>query len=86
MKKQEEKNQLPVLNIVVPCYNEEEVLPITSVMFENKIKELIELGKISPKSCVLFVNDATRSFTVSDPNAKLIRSLRGLRLSLSINS
>ncbi|MBR4610157.1 MAG: glycosyltransferase family 2 protein, partial [Erysipelotrichaceae bacterium] len=63
MKKQEEKNQLPVLNIVVPCYNEEEVLPITSVMFENKIKELIELGKISPKSCVLFVNDGSKDAT-----------------------
>ena len=63
MKKQDEKTKLPVLNIVVPCYNEEEVLPITSVMFENKIKELIELKKIDESSCVLFVNDGSKDTT-----------------------
>ncbi len=63
MGKQAEKRELPVLNIVVPCYNEEEVLPITSVMFENKIKELIEAKKINEQSCVLFVNDGSKDKT-----------------------
>ena len=61
MKEQETK--FPILYIVVPCYNEEEVLPITSVMFENKIKELIEAEKISDQSRVLFVNDGSKDAT-----------------------
>ena len=39
--------ETPILYIVIPCYNEEKVLPITSTMFEEKIKELIGLKKIS---------------------------------------
>ena len=53
----------PVLYIVIPCYNEQEVLPITSVMFEDKIKELISLKKISKDSRVLFVNDGSKDET-----------------------
>ena len=37
------------ISILIPCYNEEKVLPITSTMFEEKIKELIGLKKISRK-------------------------------------
>ena len=47
----------PILNIVIPCYNEEEVLPITSKLFLDKIYELIKIGYIDDKSRVLFVND-----------------------------
>ena len=36
----------PVLFIVIPCYNEEKVLPITSTMFLNKINELVSAGKL----------------------------------------
>ena len=36
-----------ILYMVVPCYNEEAVLPITSKQFESKIKELIKDKKIS---------------------------------------
>ncbi len=53
----------PILYIVIPCYNEQEVLPITSKMFEQKIVELIEIGKISEKSKVLFVNDGSKDDT-----------------------
>lgn len=53
----------PVLYIVIPCYNEEKVLPITSGMFEEKVKELIALKKISKKSKVLFVNDGSKDST-----------------------
>ena len=35
---------IPILYIVIPCYNEEEVLPITCKLFLNKIEELIQLG------------------------------------------
>ncbi len=37
----------PVLYIVVPCYNEEEVLPITSGLFKEKIESLIRDGVVS---------------------------------------
>ncbi len=53
----------PTLYIVIPCYNEKEVLPITSDMFLEKIKALIERDKISDKSRILFVNDGSRDNT-----------------------
>lgn len=53
----------PRLYIVIPCYNEEEVLPITSTLFLNKIQELIGLNKIAENSRVLFVNDGSKDRT-----------------------
>ena len=59
------KNNLPVLYIVVPCYNEQEVLPITCKLFEDKIKELVKGKKISSNSRVLFVDDGSKDNTWS---------------------
>lgn len=53
----------PILYIVVPCYNEEKVLPITSKMFEDKLEELEKKEKISDKSRVLYVNDGSKDDT-----------------------
>ena len=53
----------PILYIVIPCYNEEAVLPMTSGMFLDKINQLAGEGKISPDSRVLFVNDGSRDKT-----------------------
>ena len=53
----------PVLYIVIPCYNEQEVLPITSGMFRDKLRQLAGEGKISPDSRVLFVNDGSKDNT-----------------------
>ena len=53
----------PVLYIVIPCYNEEKVLPITAPMFLKKIQELSAAGKISQDSRVLFVNDGSKDNT-----------------------
>ena len=52
-----------ILYIVVPCYNEEEVLPVTCKLFLNKIYELTESGMISDKSRILFVNDGSKDNT-----------------------
>lgn len=52
-----------ILYIIVPCYNEEAVLPITAPMFLTKINELAAVGKISPESRVMFVNDGSRDRT-----------------------
>ncbi|HIT57339.1 MAG TPA: glycosyltransferase family 2 protein [Candidatus Galloscillospira stercoripullorum] len=52
-----------VLYIVVPCYNEEEVLPETAKRLKAKLSALTAAGKISPESRVLFVNDGSRDKT-----------------------
>ena len=49
----------PRLYIVIPCYNEEAVLPITAPLFRDKLLSLSAQGKISPDSRVLFVNDGS---------------------------
>ena len=48
-----------VLYMVIPCYNEEEVLPISYKLFLSKLDELIACGKISDDSRILFVNDGS---------------------------
>ena len=53
----------PRLFIVIPCYNEQAVLPITAPMFLNKLRDLTAAGKIAEDSRVLFVNDGSRDDT-----------------------
>ena len=53
----------PILYIIIPCYNEQEVLPIMASIFLKKIEDLIADGKISDDSCVLFVNDGSKDDT-----------------------
>ena len=57
------KEARPILWIVIPCYNEEQVLPLTAPMFLKKIQDLAGAGKISGRSRVLFVNDGSRDRT-----------------------
>ena len=53
----------PRLFIVIPCYNEEAVLPITAPLFRDKLLFLSAQGKISPDSRVLLVNDGSKDNT-----------------------
>lgn len=53
----------PMLYIVIPCYNEQEVLPATAPTFLGKIEQLAAADKISDKSRVLFVNDGSADNT-----------------------
>ena len=53
----------PRLYIVIPCYNEEAVLPIPAPLFRDKLLSLSAQDKISPDSRVLFVNDGSRDNT-----------------------
>lgn len=57
--------QKPILYIIIPCYNEEAVLPITAPMFLDKILQLYKDEKISDESRVLFVNDGSKDKTWS---------------------
>lgn len=54
-----------VLYIVVPCYNEEEVIKITSQQLLDKLNQLSKLNKISSESRILFVNDGSTDLTWS---------------------
>lgn len=59
-----------ILYIVIPCFNEEKVLPITCEIFLNKINQLISEKLISEKSKILFVNDGS-----SDKTWEIIKNL-----------
>ncbi len=54
---------IPRLIIVIPCYNEQEVLPITAPQFLAKINQLAAEGLISGDSRVMFVNDGSKDDT-----------------------
>ena len=82
-KNESKLTQQPRLCIVVPCYNEESVLPITSKLFKEKLKALISGGVVAANSSVLFVDDGS-----SDTTWQIISSLsnaeacfEGLKLS-----
>lgn len=53
----------PKLIIVIPCYNEEQVLPVTAPLFLGKINSLIAAGKIAEDSKIMFVNDGSKDNT-----------------------
>lgn len=75
----------PILWLVIPCYNEQEVLPITAPLFLEKLDGMIRTGRISGGSRILFVDDGS-----SDRTWPIIRGLAGedprcLGVSLSRN-
>ncbi len=55
----------PILYIVVPCYNEEAVLPMTAPLFAQKLTDLAAAGKISSQSRILFIDDGSKDGTWS---------------------
>ena len=59
----------PVLYLVVPCYNEHEVLSDTAEKLAHKLTQLIDAGKISERSRIAFVNDGS-----SDRTWEIIRA------------
>ena len=73
----------PSLYIVIPCYNEQEVLPVTAPMFKEKIEYLITQGLCSEDSKVLFVNDGSKDDTwnIISSLAKEDSRFKGITLS-----
>jgi len=53
----------PVIYLVVPCYNEEEALPVTAEKLTEKMRRLCWDGKISPASRVVLVDDGSKDAT-----------------------
>ena len=63
---------LPILYIVVPCYNEEEALPLSAPVFRKKLGDLIDAGAIAPESRIVLVDDGSKDATwqfISDLHA-----------------
>lgn len=58
----ETKNRT-TLYLIIPCYNEEKVLPVTAPIFLEKLRNLIANKKISDDSRILFVNDGSNDTT-----------------------
>lgn len=53
----------PILYIIIPCYNEEAVLPETNPLFLAKLNQLITVGKISNDSRIVYINDGSKDRT-----------------------
>ena len=53
------------LNIIVPCYNEEAVLPKTALKLSQILSDLIQKKEVSKHSCICFVNDGSQDKTLS---------------------
>lgn len=73
----------PILYIVVPCYNEQEVLTITGSMFADKIIGLVKNEMFSAESKVVFVNDGSKDNTweIICQMAKADSRIEGITLS-----
>lgn len=56
-------DRIDKLYVVVPCYNEQEVLPETTRRLSEKLNALIKAGKISPDSRTLYVDDGSKDKT-----------------------
>ena len=60
----ETKREIPILYLVVPCYNEEEVVEKSAAVMGEKEARLEREGKIAPGSKVMFVNDGSKDDTL----------------------
>lgn len=74
---------IPILAIIVPCYNEEDILPKSSDMLGSLLKSMIDSESISKESFLCFVDDGSRDGTwpIIDKAAKTGTFIRGIRLS-----
>lgn len=62
-----------IMYLVIPCYNEEEMLPITAKALIQKMDALKDSGRIAPESKVMFVDDGSK-----DRTWEIIEKLHGI--------
>ena len=75
------------LAIIVPCYNEEEVLKIASEALRGVLDDLAAKGKISEDSFILFVNDGSRDRTwelICEEHAGYPAQVLGVKLAANV--
>lgn len=72
-----------ILYLVIPCYNEEEMLPITADALVSKLSSLIDKSLISPHSKIMFVDDGSKDKTweIIEELHKLSEVFTGIKLS-----
>lgn len=58
------KRDIPILYLVVPCYNEEEVIEKSAQVLGDKLRRLMQDGQIAAGSKVMFVNDGSKDDTL----------------------
>lgn len=74
----------PTLSIVVPCYNEEEILPSSIDKLQSILDDLIQKHKISNDSFLYLVNDGSRDRTweiITKAHEKTPKQIKGLKFS-----
>ena len=73
----------PILAIIVPCYNEQEVLAMSNKTLVSKLQEMIKAELVADKSFILYVDDGSKDSTwqIIESLAKNNKEVRGLRLS-----
>ena len=78
-----EERTTPVLYLVIPCYNEEEALPVTAEKLHEKLTAMIGEGLIRPESRMVFVNDGSKDKTweVIEALHESDKLVQGIRLS-----
>ncbi len=71
------------LYIIIPCYNEEQVLPLTAPLFRAQLEHLIQQGLVAPTSCILLVDDGScdQTWTVITQLAQTDDHFVGIRQS-----
>ena len=76
----------PLLAVVVPCYNEQEVLPLSHAVLLAELNRLKAIGKISAQSFLLYVNDGSTDTTWSLIESFYVeeQSISGLNLALNV--
>lgn len=60
----ETKREIPILYLVVPCYNEEEVVEKTASVMKEKLERLERENKVKKGSRIMFVNDGSKDATL----------------------
>lgn len=76
---------MPKLAIILPCYNEEEILPTTIKTINKLLDSLIKEQKISPSSQICLVNDGSKDKTLSIINDICSKNKHFCGLNLSRN-
>ena len=73
----------PILGLVIPCYNEQEVLNSTIKQLTKVLQSLVAEELISPESKLFFVDDGSRdkTWSIIEQSAKSIPAVSGIKLS-----
>lgn len=73
-------NRIPILYIVIPCFNEEECLKETFLRLKKKISSLVNKRRISSKSKIVFIDDGSR-----DNTWNIITNLDGVAIGIKLS-